>query len=261
MDIFSEPLTDSETIGTPPPESEGASSIGLRPGGTGYAKTPTTLAEVARRLPETHKQARKARAAEAKARSSETCEVPALRQSTDFATMDLRAVAGPDFRPPARMVCPRVVSLHGWLPPPALNEAQRAALPTAIAKTRDVEGPAGATKTITLLVQLSTVVRVPDQDNMKLMLQTYAEDLSCYPFAKLEKACRTWRRKSPFFPAICELIELLGPVPLAGEQWLWRLLVLRSVANNPAPDGLVTREWLHDRERDARHDVDALVRA
>ena len=96
---------------------------------------------------------------------------------------------------------------------------------------------------------------------MKLMLQTYAEDLSCYPFAKLEKACRTWRRKSPFFPAICELIELLGPVPLAGEPWLWRLLVLRSVANNPAPDGLVTREWLHDRERDARHDVDALVRA
>ena len=53
----------------------------------------------------------------------------------------------------------------------------------------------------------------------------------------------------------------LGPVPLAGEQWLWRLLVLRSVANNPAPDGLVTREWLHDHERDARHDVDALVRA
>ena len=64
MDTFSEPLTDSETIGTPPPESEGASSIGLRPGGTGYAKTPTTLAEIARRLPETHKQARKARAGE-----------------------------------------------------------------------------------------------------------------------------------------------------------------------------------------------------
>ena len=212
MDIFSEPLTDSETIGTPPPESEGASSIGARLGRTGYAKTPTTLAEVARRLPETHKQARKARAAEAKARSSETCEVPALRQSTGLAAMDLRAVAGPDFRPPARMVCPRVVSRHDWLPPPALNEAQRAALPAAIAKTRDVEGPAGATKTITLLVQLSTVVRVPDQDNMKLMLQTYAEDLSCYPFAKLEKACRPWRRKSPFFPAICELIELLGKV-------------------------------------------------
>ena len=215
-------------------------------------------------------------------------------------------------------------SRHGWLPPPALSEAQRAALPAAIAKTQDVEGPAGATKTITLLVQLSTVVSVPsstspvqrppgrcvkpsasrssrrswppsesgrtwrrkspffpaiceliellqpqglyhwpagrgcgafwcsaaspttlprtglvtrDQDNMKLMLQTYAEDLSCYPFAKLEKACRTWRRKSPFFPAICELIELLGPVPLAGGPRLWRLLVLRSVANNPAPDG------------------------
>ena len=103
-------------------------------------------------------------------------------------------------------------SRHGWLPPPALSEAQRAALPAAIAKTRDVEGPAGAAKTITLLVQFSTVVRVPDQDNMKLMLQTYAEDLSCYPFAKLEKACRIWRRKSPFFPAICELIELLGKV-------------------------------------------------
>ena len=261
MTLYDAQLIASATTGTPSHAHEPASSIGARLGRTGYAKTPTTLAEVARRLPETHKQARKARAVEAKARSSETCEVPALRQSTDFATMDLRAVAGPDFRPPARMVCPRVVSLHGWLPPPALNEAQRAALPTAIAKTRDVEGPAGATKTITLLVQLSTVVRVPDQDNMKLMLQTYAEDLSCYPFAKLEKACRTWRRKSPFSPAICELIELLGPVPLAGEQWLWRLLVLRSVANNPAPDGLVTREWLHDRERDARHDVDALVRA
>ena len=261
MTLYDAQPIASAITGTPSPAHEPASSIGARLGGTGYAKTPTTLAEIARRLPETHKQARKARAVEAKSRSSETCDVPALRQSTDLAAMDLRTVAGPDFRPPARIVCPSVGSRHGWLPPPALSEAQRAALPAAIAKTRDVEGPAGATKTITLLVQFSTVVRVPDQDNMKLMLQTYAEDLSCYPFAKLEKACRTWRRKSPFFPAICELIELLGPVPLAGEQWLWRLLVLRSVANNPAPDGLVTREWLHDRERDARHDVDALVKA
>ena len=115
-----EQLIASATTGTPSHEQRARKlDWSARLGGTGYAKTPTTLAEVARRLPETHKQARKARAAEAKARSSETLrsagfeainglcnDGPAGRSGTGFSP------AGPDSLP-ERGFTPRLAASAG----------------------------------------------------------------------------------------------------------------------------------------------------
>ena len=58
-------------------------------------------------------------------------------------------------------------------------------------------------------------------------------------------------RQTAFFPTIAELRALAAPEFARRRKYLERLLILRSVAELPAPDGEASHAWLSDAERPA----------
>ena len=61
------------------------------------------------------------------------------------------------------------------------------------------------------LLQLATVVRMPNDIDPKPMLKLYAQDLVEYPPDVLTRACLEWRKAEKFWPTIAELIALMQP--------------------------------------------------
>ena len=230
MDTFSEALTDSETIGLPCPEPRAESSTGTEHGATGFARMSTKLPVILERL----------------------CEAIEARpvKPTDNAQW---------LRAPVRQLL--ADNATRWLPPPALSNDQRRELAGVLERGRLANAPADPKITAALLVQLSHVVLIRDCADHDAMMRVYVEDLSEIPPDLLHAACVTWRRSSKFWPTLAELRALIVPDLSRRRRYLQRALVLASVAENPAPDGLLSEAWLRDRRTAARNGMRPLMLA
>ena len=92
-----------------------------------------------------------------------------------------------------------------------------------------------------------------------IAMECYLEDLQGYPEQILVDVTKEWRRTQKFWPTIAELRERCHKheysVGRLGAD-LKKLYLLRAIANNPAPDTLVTGRWMVERE----HERDCMVR-
>ena len=137
--------------------------------------------------------------------------------------------------------------------PPSLSQEQIAELDEEIEAYEHDMMAAGPEATAVILRSLASVVIVPERDDMDLAMQLYLEDLQGYPEHVLADVTREWRRTEKFWPTIAELRERcnkhkdgLGVL----QRELKKLYLLRAVANNPAPDTLVTMAWVREREQE-----------
>ena len=241
MDAFSEPQTDSETTGLPSPEPRAERPTGPRPGATGYAKTPTTLAAALKSL-----QAAAAARPPRKPTDNEPWRTASLVQLiADEAPRPLLA-DGETLRP-------------RWQPPPSLTAEQTAELPALIARGQRSVQPAGADLTGAALLRLIAVHPMGEREGAGIMMDTYVDDLFDLPADLLDAACKHWRQTERFFPTIAELRALAAPEFARRRKYLERLLILRSVAELPAPDGEVSHAWLSDRRTAGRRAMSAPV--
>ena len=243
MDTFSEPLIDSETTGLPCPEPRAESSTGPRPGATGFAQTPKTLAGALKELQTT--------AAEKPPRKPTDNEP--WRQAS---LVQLIADEAP--RPPVTDAAEESTRPR-WRPPPSLTAEQIAELPALIARGQRSVQPAGAELVGAMLLRLIAVHPTGERAGADLMMDTYVEDLSDLPADLLDGACTHWRRTERFFPTIAELRALAVPALAKRRKYLERLLTLRGVAELPAPDDVVTFAWLSDRRAAGRRAANALT--
>ena len=228
METFTEPLIDSETIGLPCPEPRAESSTGTERGATGFAPMSTELHSVLEAL-------------------GEAIEARPVKP-TDNAHSSVLHARQLMADNPAR-----------WQPPPSLSNDQRRELAGVLDRGRRANAPADPKITAALLVQLSHVVLIRDCADHEAMLDIYIEDLTEIPPDLLHGACVTWRRTSKFWPTIAELRELIAPHLSRRRRYLERALVLASVAENPAPDGLLSEAWLRDRRAAARNAMRPLL--
>lgn len=68
--------------------------------------------------------------------------------------------------------------------------------------------------------------RGQDEIDGDSILDDFAEDLAPYSEAHIAEACRRWRRRQKFRPAIAELIELIEGVQITEREHLRRARVL-----------------------------------
>lgn len=160
-------------------------------------------------------------------------------------------------KPPAVLIDRKFPSWRSIRLPPSISEAQRAEIAEAIIDTRENLMPAGPEATGLILAKLAVVLLVPDVDDFKLMMSTYIEDLEEFPPEVLHDVCREWRRTQKFWPTIAELRELCQPKVKSLQRDLRRLLELDNVGTNPAPDFIITEDWLNAREKDAKRALEA----
>ena len=243
MDGFSEPLTNSETTGLPSPDPTGESSIGPRRGETEYAASPRTLHTILEALGKT-----------IEAKAAEPVE-PTLEPEWRTASVVELLRDGAPRALPADVETTRL----RWQPPPSLTAEQMAELPEVIARGQRSIQPAGAEVVGALLLRLIAVHPVGNRPGAELMMETFVGDLSDLPADLLDQASAHWRRTERFFPTIAELRALVMPELARRRKFLERLLILRSVADLPAPDGVVTLEWLSDRRAAGRRAMNALT--
>ena len=244
MDTFSELLIDSETTGLPSPEPRAESSTGPRPGATGSARTPTTLAAALKALQTaaTEKPPRKPTDSEPWRTASlvqliaDEAPTPDVVDSTDGESTRRR-----------------------WRPPPSLTPDQTAELPALIARGQRSIQPAGAELVGTMLLKLIAVHPTGERAAADLMMDTYVENLDDLPADLLDGACTRWIQTERFFPTIAELRALAMPEFAKRKKFLERLLILRGVAELPAPDDAVTFAWLSDRRTAGRRAMNALA--
>ena len=242
MDTFSEPLIDSETTGLPSPEPRPESAIGPPPGATGSEKTPTTLAAALKVLQTT--------AAEKPPRKPTDSE-PWRKASI----VQLIADGAP--RPDVTDATDGETTRPRWRPPPSLTDEKTTELRALIARGQRSIQPAGAELVGAMLLKLIAVHPTSERAAVDMMMDTYVEDLSDLPPDLLDGACKHWRRTERFFPTIAELRALVMPEMARRRKYLERLLILRGVAELPAPDGLVTHSWLSDRRAAGRRALEA----
>ena len=248
MDTFSEPQTASETTGTPPPESEGASSIGPRPGATGSDETLNPLEPDW--LPALRVRAHRREAEVRKLKDSALWhEVPIERFMKGSWTRP-RDLDAPRTIQDTRSFCLQL-EYHKSVPP-SLSEAQAAEVRRRLAIARERAAPAPREQIAAMILKLAAVVRIPEMAAIETMAEIMIEELSDVSSEVLEHTFRHWIRTQKFFPTIAELIEITEPqmATLRGEQH--ELEMLASVAANPAPDLWVTGDWLDARASDAR---------
>ena len=241
MDTFSEPLIDSATTGLPCPEPRAESSTGIERGATGFAQTPKTLAGALKEL-QTTAAAKPPR----KPTDNEPWRTASLVQLiADEAPRPLLA-DGETLRP-------------RWQPPPSLTAEQTAELPALIARGQRSVQAAGADLTGASLLRLIAVHPMGEREGAEIMMDTYVDDLSDLPADLLEAACKHWRQTERFFPTIAELRALAAPEFARRRKYLERLLILRAVAELPAPDGVVTISWLSVRRAAGRRAMASLT--
>ena len=243
MDTFSEPLIDSATTGLPSPEPRAESSTGPLPGATGYEKTSTTLAGALKELQTT--------AAEKPPRK------PTENEPWRAASL-MQLIADEAPRPPVTDAAEESTRPR-WRPPPSLTAEQIAELPALIARGQRSVQPAGAELVGAMLLRLIAVHPTGERAGADLMMDTYVEDLSDLPADLLGGAGTHWIRTERFFPTIAELRTLAMPELAKRKKYLERLLILRGVAELPAPDGGVTFAWLSDRRAAGRRAMNALA--
>ena len=133
-----------------------------------------------------------------------------------------------------------------------------AELPALIARGQRSIQPAGADLIGAALLRLIAVHPIGDRET-DIMMDTYVEDLSDLPADLIKGACTHWRRTERFFPTIAELRALAMPELARRRKYLERLLILRGVAELPAPDDEVTHAWLSDRRAAGRRAMNALT--
>ncbi len=219
----SPPLPSNSGItGSPSRDREASSSIGTPPGATGAA-------------------ARKGRSAKP---PEHRPNAPSVTGSKPSLPEPLRRLTTDYYRPTHNVIELGPYPPRGWLPPPRLPPQVAAAIPSAIAALEQSLVPAEHNQIIVMLTELAAVLRLEDAANWELRFRVYAEDLADVPPDILTDACRQWRRQEKFWPVASELIALTDPPLKRRQAVLDRLLTLQRVAECPAPDGMVTREWL-----------------
>ena len=242
MDTFTEPLPDTE-IGASPTTS-GEHHEGTTPAcESGSAAMPIKLNKVLEALGE----AIAAKAAE----PVETTPKPEWRTASI-----VQLIA--DGAPRALLADVETTRLR-WQPPPSLTPEQVVEVAEVIARGQRAVQPAGADAVGAMLLRLIAVHPVGNRPGAELMMETYVGDLSDLPADLLDQASAHWRRTERFFPTIAELRALVMPELAKRKKYLERLLILRSVADLPAPDGVVTLEWLSDRRAAGRRAMASLT--
>jgi len=120
-------------------------------------------------------------------------------------------------------------------------------LPGAIADHRGALHPAAPEEVVTLLSRMSMSLRLEDMPEQawKYHLEDYADDLSEYPADIIQAGCKEWRRYEKFWPTIADFLKIVRPLLRERKNALQRLEVLQRVAESPAPDGIVSKDW-HD---------------
>lgn len=76
------------------------------------------------------------------------------------------------------------------------------------------------------------------------------ENLEDCPIDIIRECRKRWFKKEIFFPANAQFLDLVGPLLGDRKRELKCLKILLSVADNPAPDGIVTKEWWNEIQRD-----------
>jgi hypothetical protein len=133
-----------------------------------------------------------------------------------------------------------------WTPPTAIDSSHILELDQAILNMRERMQPASRDSVKAALARLVAACPFEDSDQRELEIRfsIYLDDLSDYPAVVVEDACQKWRRHSKFFPHVSELLAIVRDGNSRGLTMLRRLVILRNVADNPASDGIATREWL-----------------
>ena len=219
MDTFTEPPHDTETGALP--TTSGEPCEGTKPDSeTGWTRTPRTLAGVLKAVQTT------------------------AADNEPWRKASLRLLLSND-APKAETDASQP---YGWYPPPSLTEIQAAGLPALIRRGEAALQPAGPELAGTLLLDIAAVCAHADRIAVDRAMKIYVAELSPLPTDLLTDACRTWIRTEKFWPTIAELRERVMPLANRRRAYYRRTLILRSVADNPAPDGIVTHAWRRERE-------------
>ena len=165
---------------------------------------------------------------------------PRLPRSVELLTAD-------DHRP-ARVTGFRP---SGWLPPAYVRTGLAELLPGLIQQYEVGMAPAAHNEVVAEVGSLYAVTRSRD-DISSHVVRVYASDLAEYPLWVIQEACRSWRRREPWFPAIAELRTECEHHARPARNTLQRMRVLLEVRENPAPRGEVTMGWALEREGKAK---------
>ena len=235
--------TGSETTTSAPETRE---QIGPQPSPTGSDETPETPEERQARMVRERDQRQRERE---ERRASEIASAPWAQASFD-------QLAKGKYRPP-RIICEGMEPSQAAVPP-CLTEDQAAELKWLLEDAAKEIRPADPKAIAVILYRLAACVALPDKGDFEIAMECYVEDLEKMPEDILDRACVRWRRENKFWPTISELLaecRRLQPWEREGEddyslacQSYRQLALLDCIRREPAPDCVITSEWL-DRMR------------
>jgi hypothetical protein len=141
-----------------------------------------------------------------------------------------------------------------WTPPPRVDQEQAVGLEEAFTNWRQALIPAMTEEAIILLSKLSLAVRIEDKTEAAwaLYLETFTEDLEDYPADIIAAVCKEWRQNNVFWPAISEFLPMCKRLYYARKNTAQRLAILIQIRDFPAPENIVTSEWLSKITKSAR---------
>lgn len=144
---------------------------------------------------------------------------------------------------------PRVVVgfiANGWTPPAMINPDVAKTIPAQIVEHEIALTPADPRAVRVHLTRLAMNCRMEDMPAKawEMHLADFIADLSDVPEDIVMECCTVWRRTQKFWPTISEFLEMTVWRLRKRRADLERLRVLERVAENPAPNGMVTMDWL-----------------
>lgn len=80
-----------------------------------------------------------------------------------------------------------------------------------------------------------TKAKAEDQDSVEFLLRCYSDDMREYPADVVREACRKWARTEKFFPAWCELKDLLDGFVTKRRRLLAAVKRIRIAAPDDQP--------------------------
>lgn len=129
----------------------------------------------------------------------------------------------------------RSVKLKSWVPRQDLEQAAR--MVEASLRPGGFEANMSATKTLLAVARQRSV----DPKDARATMEVYGTQIAGFPTDAVEAACDKWMRRSPFWPALSELIEAIE-YELRPRRAVLAALKRAIEANEPEPLPQETRE-------------------
>ena len=133
----------------------------------------------------------------------------------------------------------------GWTPPARLSSERAEGVSQAIAAHEAALMPAEPDDLRRVLSRLAMSCQMEDISAQvwSIRLSDFIEDVGHVPLDLVADACTQWRRTRKFWPVVADFLALIESELKARRRTMERLKVLERVAQEPAPDGIVNREW------------------